>query len=278
MLAPAAPRPADPRDTTRDATRPRGCTTVRAPSAGLLGRNRPTSIRPSRNASVCRMVVTVSRSSTTSGYACRNEPSNRGSTSNVADWTNRNRNVPSSPRCVRCAVRTASSDRRNRSCASARNVSPAAVSTNRRSHPGEQFDAQIALERRDLPAERRLGEMQPGRGAADVHLLGHHHERPELAEFHPPIMHQTHQLCEELSLDVSRCAIPTCRSVERNSPCNYIPFSMVKAIHEQNPLRHAERAGRPACPAAPTPAPDPRRTTLAAKPARTNGDRAASPR
>jgi hypothetical protein len=40
------------------------------------------------------------------------------------------------------------------------------------------------LERRDLPAERRLGEMQPERRPADVELLGHHHERSELPQFH----------------------------------------------------------------------------------------------
>ncbi len=151
-----------------------------APTAGAFGRSSPTSIRPSSNASVCRSVVIDSRSSTTSGYAVRNAPSSRGSTSNVADCTNRSRNVPSSPRCVRCAARTASSDRRSRSCASARKRRPGRGQHEPLPHPGEQLDPEIAFERRDLPAQRRLGQVQPHGRPPDVQLLGDHHERPQL--------------------------------------------------------------------------------------------------
>jgi hypothetical protein len=61
--------------------------------------------------------------------------------------------------------------------------------------------------------------MQPDRRATDVQLLGDHHERPELPQFHIHIMHHTHQLSEELSLDVSPCGFLLSKG-RKETPCN----------------------------------------------------------
>jgi hypothetical protein len=48
----------------------------------------------------------------------------------------------------------------------------------------EQLDAELGLERADLLADARLGEMKPVGGAAEVKLLSDHDERPQLPELH----------------------------------------------------------------------------------------------
>ena len=49
---------------------------------------------------------------------------------------------------------------------------------------GEQRAAQLLLQRADLLAERRLGDVQARGGAAEVQLLGDGDEVTQLAEFH----------------------------------------------------------------------------------------------
>ena len=51
--------------------------------------------------------------------------------------------------------------------------------------PIEERDANRRFELPDLLAERRLGGVQPGRGAREVQLVGHRDEVPEMPEFHP---------------------------------------------------------------------------------------------
>ena len=48
--------------------------------------------------------------------------------------------------------------------------------------PGEQRGAEILLERADLPAERRLRDMQLIGGAAEVQLVGHGGEVTQFAQ------------------------------------------------------------------------------------------------
>jgi hypothetical protein len=54
--------------------------------------------------------------------------------------------------------------------------------------PLEQRDAELTLEVADLPAERRLRDVQPPRGATDVLLLGDGDEVVDLREAHPGIL------------------------------------------------------------------------------------------
>jgi hypothetical protein len=49
----------------------------------------------------------------------------------------------------------------------------------------EQRHAEFGFQRADLLADARLGEMQPVGRAAEVKLLRHRHERPQLPELHP---------------------------------------------------------------------------------------------
>jgi hypothetical protein len=48
--------------------------------------------------------------------------------------------------------------------------------------PAEQADAQLPLEAADVAAERLLGHVQAGGGAAEVELLGDRHEVAEQAQ------------------------------------------------------------------------------------------------
>src|SRR4051794_31478973 len=48
----------------------------------------------------------------------------------------------------------------------------------------EEPDAELLLELADLLADRRLGDVEPLRGAAEVQLFGDGDEVPEMAEFH----------------------------------------------------------------------------------------------
>lgn len=48
----------------------------------------------------------------------------------------------------------------------------------------EQRGAQLILQRENVAAERRLREVQPARGAADVALFGHRDEGLDLREAH----------------------------------------------------------------------------------------------
>nr|WP_228782432.1 hypothetical protein [Nocardia abscessus] len=48
----------------------------------------------------------------------------------------------------------------------------------------EQWQAEFALQLTDLRAEPRLGQVQPGRRAGEVRLLGHGDEVAKLPQFH----------------------------------------------------------------------------------------------
>lgn len=48
----------------------------------------------------------------------------------------------------------------------------------------EQPGAELIFEREDVTAERRLGEVEPARGAAHVALFGHRDEGLDLREAH----------------------------------------------------------------------------------------------
>jgi len=50
----------------------------------------------------------------------------------------------------------------------------------------EQPNAQILLERLDLLRQRRSRDQQTCRRPAEIELLGHRHEVPQLAQFHDP--------------------------------------------------------------------------------------------
>ena len=50
----------------------------------------------------------------------------------------------------------------------------------------EQPHPELGLQRGDLLAERRLGDVQPGGGAPEVQLLGDGDEIAKLAQFHDP--------------------------------------------------------------------------------------------
>ena len=46
------------------------------------------------------------------------------------------------------------------------------------------YGAELVFEHSQLAAERRLGDVQAGRGAAEMQLLGHGDEVAEMAQFH----------------------------------------------------------------------------------------------
>ena len=48
----------------------------------------------------------------------------------------------------------------------------------------EQFDTELGLQLADLVAQRRLGNVQPFRSAAEVEFVGDDHEIPEATQFH----------------------------------------------------------------------------------------------
>ena len=50
--------------------------------------------------------------------------------------------------------------------------------------PVHQPDADLVLELPQVLRQRRLGDVQPGGGAAEVAFLGEHGERPEVAQLH----------------------------------------------------------------------------------------------
>ena len=52
----------------------------------------------------------------------------------------------------------------------------------------QQPAAELLLEPADLLAQRRLGDVQAGRGAAEVQLLGDGDEVTQLAKFHVPLL------------------------------------------------------------------------------------------
>ena len=54
----------------------------------------------------------------------------------------------------------------------------------------------LRLERPDLLAHARLGEMEALRGAAEVQLLGHRHERGELPQLHRAMIGAAFHRCE----------------------------------------------------------------------------------
>nr|WP_257817290.1 enolase C-terminal domain-like protein [Phenylobacterium sp. J367] len=55
--------------------------------------------------------------------------------------------------------------------------------------PLQQRHVEDALQNLDLPAERRLGHVQPRRGAAEMELLGHGHEAAEVGEVELGVLH-----------------------------------------------------------------------------------------
>ena len=68
------------------------------------------------------------------------------------------------------------------------NVSPIRRQRDSPPVPLEQPHAEIALERLDLLRQRRPGDVQPGRGPAEVQLLGDRHEVPQLPKLHALIV------------------------------------------------------------------------------------------
>ena len=93
----------------------------------------PTSIRPSRSASVCCSELSSNSSSPTFGTCCRKKASTSGRIPlYVAASTKPTRSRPTSPRAARCAVRNARSAWASVSRASLRKARPACVSWMRR--------------------------------------------------------------------------------------------------------------------------------------------------
>jgi hypothetical protein len=48
----------------------------------------------------------------------------------------------------------------------------------------EELHAELGLERLDLHAQGRLGDVEAARGAGEAQLFSHSHEIPEMAQFH----------------------------------------------------------------------------------------------
>ena len=92
------------------------------------------------------------------------------------------RTTPCDPDDTRRASSGAASASESSRRASTRNTSPAAVSAHPPVVPLEQLGAHDALELLDLPAQRRLGHLQPGGGPAEVQLLGDGDETAELLQ------------------------------------------------------------------------------------------------
>jgi hypothetical protein len=90
---------------------------------------------------------------------------------------------PASPTAMRRVARAALSARRRMRRASSRKARPAGRQPHRAAGAVQQGDAQDALQQLDLPAERRLGHVQPLGGAAEMQLLGGGHEAAQLTQF-----------------------------------------------------------------------------------------------
>jgi hypothetical protein len=52
--------------------------------------------------------------------------------------------------------------------------------------PQEQIHAKLAFERANLGAQRRLGNVKPGRGACEIELFGDCNEVTKVAQLHDP--------------------------------------------------------------------------------------------
>ena len=112
------------------------CTSRSTPSHSAASYGRlcitPTSIRPSRNPSICCKELSSNSSSPTSGSSVRMTPNTSGRTPlYVAASTKPTRRLPTSPRAARCAVVRARSACASVRRASTRNAHPACVSVMR---------------------------------------------------------------------------------------------------------------------------------------------------
>src|SRR5215218_8923938 len=107
--------------------------------------------------------------------------------------------------------------------------------------------------------------MQPGRRPADVQLLGHHHERPQLAQFHSDDHAPNTSTLRRTFIGRMKVRVPTVEG-SKGTTVTYIPFSVIKAVHEQThsafpnapvvqhvPRRHPLRAVRRLFRSTPTP-------------------------
>ena len=110
-----------------------------------------------------------------------------GTIDSSAEPTNPIRSRPVWPASIRRAVATAPSSSPSSARASRRNASPAGRELDAPARPDQQREPELVLERADLLAQRRLGDVQALGGAAEVQLLRDRDEVAKLAQFHDSI-------------------------------------------------------------------------------------------
>ena len=148
------------------------------------GRTSATSTTPVLSARSCSAVERSRSSISTPGRLRRKRCTAAGTIDSSAEPTKETRRSPAWPAPIARAVETATSSSASMARASRRNASPAGGELDAAAGALEQPAAQLGLERADLLAERRLGDVQARRGAPEVQLLGDGDEIAKLAEFH----------------------------------------------------------------------------------------------